>query len=75
MNTTRDVFALAAGQPADAEKVYREDLVRNPANGWALYGLAAALERQHKPAEAAAVRRQFEAAWKYAGNTLAASAF
>src|SRR6185369_6299732 len=31
---------LAAGRPADAERVYRDDLRRHPHNGWSLYGLA-----------------------------------
>src|SRR5262249_59481234 len=35
---------LIAGRAAEAEAVYREDLRRNPRNGWALYGLAAALK-------------------------------
>jgi len=35
---------LDAKRPAEAEAVYREDLKRNPNNGWALHGLAQALE-------------------------------
>ncbi len=31
---------LQAGRAADAEQVYREDLKRNPGNGWSLFGLA-----------------------------------
>jgi tetratricopeptide (TPR) repeat protein len=53
---------LAAGRPADAERVYREDLRRNPENGWALHGLAASLRAQQK-AEAAAVERRWRQAW------------
>ena len=34
---------------ADAERVYREDLVRHPHNGWALTGLREALKAQGKP--------------------------
>ena len=30
---------LASGQAAKAAVVYREDLRRNPENGWSLYGL------------------------------------
>ena len=32
-----------------------DDLARYPANGWALYGLAASLRRQHRAAEAGQV--------------------
>ena len=66
---------LAAGQPAAAEAVYREDLKRNPENGWALYGLAAALKAQNDATEAARVEQRFRAAWKYADITLTSSAF
>jgi tetratricopeptide (TPR) repeat protein len=34
---------LISGRAAEAVHVYREDLERHPRNGWALYGLAAAL--------------------------------
>jgi tetratricopeptide (TPR) repeat protein len=66
---------LIAGRAADAEHVYREDLRRNPANGWALYGLAAALREQHRPHEAAQVQREFSTAWHLADVRLPASAF
>jgi tetratricopeptide (TPR) repeat protein len=62
-------------QAPEAERVYREDLRRNPANGWALYGLAAALEAQGRKAEAAHARHEFEAAWQHADVRLTASAF
>ncbi len=66
---------LIAGHPAQAEQVYREDLLRNPGNGWALYGLAAALRSQGKAAEAARVTREFTRAWGHADIRLQASAF
>jgi tetratricopeptide (TPR) repeat protein len=34
---------LKAGRAAEAEAVYREDLKRNPENGWSLYGLTQSL--------------------------------
>ncbi len=64
---------LAAGQPADAEAVYRADLVRHPHNGWALFGLAQALRVQHQ--DATATDSEFVAAWQHADVTLTASAF
>jgi tetratricopeptide (TPR) repeat protein len=66
---------LIANRPAEAEAVYREDLRRNPANGWALYGLAQALDAQRKSAQARRVRAQFERAWRFADVRLPASAF
>jgi tetratricopeptide (TPR) repeat protein len=66
---------LKAGKPAEAEAVYREDLERNPANGWALLGLADALAAQGKTADAAAVRKQFDTAWASADTKIAGSAF
>jgi len=55
---------LAAGQPGEAERVFREDLERHPENGWALYGLAESLRRGKRSAEAAAVEERFSAAWR-----------
>ena len=66
---------LIAGRAAEAEHVYREDLERNPVNGWALYGLAAALRAQGRTRDAAQVARRFEAAWRHADVQLQASAF
>ncbi len=40
---------LRSGQPAVAEKVFREDLERNPENPRSLFGLRKALEAQKKP--------------------------
>jgi len=57
---------LAAGRPAEAEAVYREDLRRNPENGWALKGLEISLRRQRRAPEAAAVERRFARAWRRA---------
>src|SRR5439155_11228478 len=34
---------LAAGKPDEAERVYREDLAKQPKNGWSLFGLARSL--------------------------------
>jgi len=66
---------IKTGQFARAESVYRQDLARNPDNGWSLFGLAQALRRQGKTSEAAAVDAQFTAAWKHADVTLTASVF
>lgn len=63
---TRQVLGamlLAAGKPAAAEQAYRDELRRNPENGWSLHGLARALRAQGRKAEAAAVEARFTAAW------------
>ena len=66
---------LEGGRAAEAEQVYRADLRRNPANGWALFGLAAALRAQGKAAAAAQADRAFQDAWRLADVRLVASAF
>ncbi|HEU5305018.1 MAG TPA: alpha/beta fold hydrolase [Gemmatimonadales bacterium] len=65
---------LEAGRPAQAEKVYREDLVHRPENGWSLHGLANSLRAQKKDKEAAAVEARFQKAWAKADVKLAGSA-
>jgi tetratricopeptide (TPR) repeat protein len=64
---------LAAGRPAEAEAVYREDLRRHPKNGWALHGLQAVVAARHLyPGE---VEGEAKAAWTHADVQLAGSAF
>jgi tetratricopeptide (TPR) repeat protein len=65
---------LEAKKPKEAEAVFREDLRRNPNNGWALYGLAAALAAQGKKDQAAATRKEFDAAWSEADIRLTRAA-
>jgi Tfp pilus assembly protein PilF len=65
---------VKAGKNTLAESVYREDLRRNPSNGWSLFGLAQALHAQGKSGEAAATDTLFRDAWKHADVTLSASA-
>jgi tetratricopeptide (TPR) repeat protein len=52
---------LGAGKAAEAEAAFREELRRNPANGWSLRGLVQALEAQKR--DAAAERAQLQQAW------------
>lgn len=75
---TRHLLGAAlvkANRGGEAEAVYRENLKRNPENGWALFGLAQALDAQHRWREAAAVRVRFAKAWKRSDITLTASAY
>ncbi|MGB8330458.1 MAG: tetratricopeptide repeat protein, partial [Polyangiales bacterium] len=74
--STRNVLGavyLEAGQPKAAEKVFREDLEVFPNNGWALFGLAQALNAQGKQEEAARVTAEFEKAWSRADVELTES--
>jgi tetratricopeptide (TPR) repeat protein len=66
---------LKAGRAGEAEQAYREDLQRFPENGWALFGLEAALRAQGRTADANAAKARFEAAWAKSDVKLTASAF
>jgi tetratricopeptide (TPR) repeat protein len=66
---------LKAGRPAEAERVYQEDLRRWPANGWSLFGLARSLEAQGKAREAAEAGERFREAWRPADVELSSSCF
>ena len=50
---------LEAGQPREAETIYREDLQRFRENGWSLFGLMRSLEEQGRRADAAAAEQRF----------------
>jgi len=62
---------LEAKRPAEAEAVYRESLKTYRDDGWALAGLAAALEAQGKPT--ADVKKDLADAWRYADTKLVTS--
>src|SRR5215470_13523888 len=64
---------LAAHKAKEAEAVYREDLRRNPGNGWALFGLAQALKEQRK--SAAEPQAALAKVWADPDVKLTASAF
>lgn len=53
----------------EAEKVFREDLKRNPGNGRSFFGLGEALKAQNKKDDAAKVFSQFKKAWARADIT------
>jgi tetratricopeptide (TPR) repeat protein len=66
---------LSAGKPAEAERVYREDLVRHRSNGWSLRGLELSLRREGRTEEAGRVHDRFASAWARADVKLEASRF
>ncbi|MQA90886.1 MAG: hypothetical protein GEU90_11700 [Gemmatimonas sp.] len=66
---------LEAGRTAEAEEVYRVNLVQHPHNGWSLYGLEEALRAQGNAAEADRVHAEFEEAWARADTMIRSSRF
>jgi tetratricopeptide (TPR) repeat protein len=66
---------LKAGRAKEAEAVYREDLKRNPENGWSLYGLTQSLRAQKKNEGATETEQRFRKAWAKADIQLTASRF
>jgi len=61
---------LLNGNAAEAEKVFREDLERNPRNPRSLFGLAEALRAQNRAYDAQFVDKQFQSNWKNAERKL-----
>jgi tetratricopeptide (TPR) repeat protein len=55
---------LLNGNAAEAEKIFREDLDRNPRNPRSLFGLAEALRAQNRAYDAQFVDKQFQSNWK-----------
>lgn len=64
---------LQAKRYSEAEQVYRDDLIRVPENGWALFGLARSLEMQHKNEQAAEVEARFQKIWSKADTEIISS--
>jgi tetratricopeptide (TPR) repeat protein len=61
---------LMKGDASEAEKVFRDDLDRNPRNPRSLYGLQQTLKKQGRDYDAGFVEKQFDASWKGGANTL-----
>lgn len=55
---------LMSGNAAEAEKVFRDDLNRNPRNPRSLFGLREALKAQNRAYDAQFVDKQLQSAWK-----------
>ena len=64
---------LAQGDHAGAEKVFRDEILRRPRNGRALFGLAESLRKQGKEGAAKSVEGEFEKAWQHADTKLSVS--
>ncbi|HEU0252778.1 MAG TPA: alpha/beta fold hydrolase, partial [Pyrinomonadaceae bacterium] len=61
---------LANGEYAKAEKVFRAEILRQPRNGRALFGLAESLRKQGKEGAAKSVQSEFDKAWQHADTKL-----
>jgi tetratricopeptide (TPR) repeat protein len=61
---------LVSGDAAGAEKVFREDLDRNPRNPRSLFGLQQSLLQQKRDYDAGFVRKQLDASWKGSPQSL-----
>ncbi|HEX7330827.1 MAG TPA: alpha/beta fold hydrolase [Pyrinomonadaceae bacterium] len=61
---------LLQGDNAAAEKAFRDEILRRPRNGRALFGLAESLRKQGKEGAAKSVQGEFEKAWQYADTKL-----
>lgn len=57
------VALLRAGQPDEAEQVFRTSLARTPSNGWALRGLMEVYRVRGDTAALAAARERFAGTW------------
>ncbi|HKS40096.1 MAG TPA: hypothetical protein VJX74_05740 [Blastocatellia bacterium] len=57
---------VLSGNPAEAEKVFRADLEKNPRNGRSLFGLQESLKAQGKKSAVQFVQRELQVAWKNA---------
>jgi hypothetical protein len=64
---------LEARRYADAERVYRDELVDHPHNGWSLIGLQQALAALGRPS--AEVDADFTASWSRSDTWIRASRF
>jgi tetratricopeptide (TPR) repeat protein len=53
---------LHDGQPEAAEKVFREDLLKNPGNGWSLIGLSQSIKTEEASKFKEQVRESFASA-------------
>ncbi|HEX7771312.1 MAG TPA: tetratricopeptide repeat protein, partial [Pyrinomonadaceae bacterium] len=61
---------LLHGENKAAERVFRDEILRRPRNGRALFGLAESLRKQGKEGAAKSVQVEFEKAWQHADTKL-----
>jgi tetratricopeptide (TPR) repeat protein len=66
---------MGVGRAAEAERTYRDDLARNPGNGWAMLGLEQALLAQGNTHEVDALAARRSIAWARADVTPTSSCY
>jgi tetratricopeptide (TPR) repeat protein len=66
---------LQVKRPGDAEKVYRDDLMHNPGNGWSMLGLSQSLEARGKPGEAKELKPRIIQSFQKAESMPTSSAY
>jgi tetratricopeptide (TPR) repeat protein len=69
------MYLLKMNKAHEAEQVYRQDLDRNPGNGWSLLGLYQSLLAQQKSTEAAATKEKYQKAFEASDVNPIASVF
>jgi tetratricopeptide (TPR) repeat protein len=68
-------FLLTLNKPNQAEKIYREDLLWNPGNGWSLLGLYQSLNAQQKTTELKKIKALYMHSFSEADFLPATSAY
>jgi tetratricopeptide (TPR) repeat protein len=66
---------LTLKRAKEAEKIYQEDLVMHPGNGWSLLGLHQSLVAQQNEKDAALYKEKYEKAFASSDLTITASVF
>lgn len=66
---------LTSGRYSEAERVFLEDLKKNPENGWALQGLLQATQKLGKTKEVAGITSRFQKAWRNSDLKISSSRF
>ncbi|WAC14180.1 hypothetical protein [Dyadobacter pollutisoli] len=68
-------YLLKAGKPSQAQKVYVEDLIFNPGNGWSLLGLYNSIRAQGKKQNRTTYKAKYQIAFAHADQIPSSSVF
>jgi tetratricopeptide (TPR) repeat protein len=60
---------ILTGRPAEAERIFREDLKQYPANGWSLYGLMLAQRAKGDLTASTETEKELKKAWAWSDAT------